>query len=822
MSKKKKTKNNEPLKLSMQRSKEIMDTLNSLDTDSPEYAKLLKQLCADYIVIKDVSSEKLFREWGSKEKVPCHELFKTNSHYNDRRIDAAVSYIKHAADTFRPKYPSYSIEQIILLLLAGKTAYLPDSSFGKSIGMNIVLASAVYILDDLNKHDNITEAMLYIPTDDRAANVPIANFFEDTVYDTKLIKGLMYLIIHRNENEKTVFLNHSTVKRTKKNVPERKYHTSGLTELMDACEDDDYSEFDEMLTEIYNEAEEMNCRERLDKIFSLMSPDTVARAENNFKNDIDRFVEVVLNTSSDIWQRITEVTSSYNKIYDELDADYDAIKNQINKRRSHNRVQKTLPLSSSKLDSIVNNMDLQNSQPINAMTPGLSSVLSIDIPVGIEYKRYQNNLAKYELLLNEMDELSDKFSKTMIVSLNGLSLYERQKFLSEEDDADDADDANTDAFDDDELSDTDFAYLSDINNKIKRFSVRNPYETCFAYFELLDSGDDIVWLIEIALGVLRFALDTLPWYDIYPDGKLDDNDEQLKYDDTLDIDRTNAMLYSLKYNSFCANKIRNKPTDDDSLTQINLAQLLYHLTGVLPPRDLNDNGRRTKDDLIASGFNKQNADMVRLLVEYGKSVRKISTPFESETVDEDDEHENANDVLAAVKNSIDADAERNKAKALEKELFDTKQKMKDMQKKYEQMLEEANLEKMELIELREIVYRLQNDTEPVESEEENPVTLPYTCKSNIVIFGGHDSWSRAFRPLIKNVRMIDPYTNPDVNLIRNADVVWMQTNAMPHSFYNKIMDIARLRKIPVKYFATASASKCAIQLAEYDIAANSD
>ena len=41
--------------------------------------------------------------------------------------------------------------------------------------------------------------------------------------------------------------------------------------------------------------------------------------------------------------------------------------------------------------------------------------------------------------------------------------------------------------------------------------------------------------------------------------------------------------------------------------------------------------------------------------------------------------------------------------------------------------------------------------------------------------------------------------------------------AMPHSFYGKIMEIVRQRKIPVKYFAYASADKCAKQLAEDDI-----
>ncbi|MGN1137498.1 MAG: hypothetical protein ACI4SF_14920, partial [Oscillospiraceae bacterium] len=80
-------------------------------------------------------------------------------------------------------------------------------------------------------------------------------------------------------------------------------------------------------------------------------------------------------------------------------------------------------------------------------------------------------------------------------------------------------------------------------------------------------------------------------------------------------------------------------------------------------------------------------------------------------------------------------------------------------------------------------------------------------------------WLKAIKPMLPNVKFIDPYTKPDANLIRHADVVWMQTNAMPHSFYGKIMEIVRQRKIPVKYFAYASADKCAKQLAEDDIKA---
>lgn len=150
-------------------------------------------------------------------------------------------------------------------------------------------------------------------------------------------------------------------------------------------------------------------------------------------------------------------------------------------------------------------------------------------------------------------------------------------------------------------------------------------------------------------------------------------------------------------------------------------------------------------------------------------------------------------------------------------LHKAENELKNEKKKSEKTLSGSEMERRELSELCELIYNLQNNTEEEMQSGSDEIELPYIAQSNIVIFGGHASWLRAFRPLIKNVRIIDPYTNPDINLIRNADVVWMQTNAMPHSFYNKIMDIVRLRKIPVKYFAYSSAEKCARQLAADDM-----
>ena len=53
----------------------------------------------------------------------------------------------------------------------------------------------------------------------------------------------------------------------------------------------------------------------------------------------------------------------------------------------------------------------------------------------------------------------------------------------------------------------------------------------------------------------------------------------------------------------------------------------------------------------------------------------------------------------------------------------------------------------------------------------------------------------------------------DENVMRNADVVWIQPNAISHSKYYKIIGQIRKHDIPVRYFLYASARKCAEQVA---------
>ena len=53
--------------------------------------------------------------------------------------------------------------------------------------------------------------------------------------------------------------------------------------------------------------------------------------------------------------------------------------------------------------------------------------------------------------------------------------------------------------------------------------------------------------------------------------------------------------------------------------------------------------------------------------------------------------------------------------------------------------------------------------------------------------------------------------------IKNANVIWIQTNALGHTNFYKIIDVARVHGVPVRYFSYASAVKCAEQIILEDL-----
>ena len=124
-----------------------------------------------------------------------------------------------------------------------------------------------------------------------------------------------------------------------------------------------------------------------------------------------------------------------------------------------------------------------------------------------------------------------------------------------------------------------------------------------------------------------------------------------------------------------------------------------------------------------------------------------------------------------------------------------------------------------MTQLRDTLYQLRAGEDESDPDSSPLVELPWQVRRRVVVFGGHDSWRKAVKPLLPGARFYDREVLPDLNTIRGADAVWLQVNALSHKYYYRIIDAARKNDIPVRYFGSASAKKCAVQLALDELAA---
>ena len=118
----------------------------------------------------------------------------------------------------------------------------------------------------------------------------------------------------------------------------------------------------------------------------------------------------------------------------------------------------------------------------------------------------------------------------------------------------------------------------------------------------------------------------------------------------------------------------------------------------------------------------------------------------------------------------------------------------------------------ELADLREIVFNQQQEM-PAEDADGIKTAFPYRLSRRVVAFGGHDSWLREIKFKVPDVRFMGENIS-NAEIIRRADVIWIQTNCIGHAAYYGIINLARRYNRKVRYFQYASAAKCAEQIAE--------
>ena len=90
---------------------------------------------------------------------------------------------------------------------------------------------------------------------------------------------------------------------------------------------------------------------------------------------------------------------------------------------------------------------------------------------------------------------------------------------------------------------------------------------------------------------------------------------------------------------------------------------------------------------------------------------------------------------------------------------------------------------------------------------------PESITKKVCIFGGHATWIKVIKERLTNAKFFKDGNLHNLDVIRNADEIWIQSNAISHSFYGKVIDAARFNGIPVRYFGFAGTKKCIEQVA---------
>ena len=327
----------------------------------------------------------------------------------------------------------------------------------------------------------------------------------------------------------------------------------------------------------------------------------------------------------------------------------------------------------------------------------------------------------------------------------------------------------------------------------------DPYALCFALIYLIDTGSDLPWLYGPGVMLTEQITERLPWGII----EYDEDEDAIWWgggEDEPYYGKPTQLpdWYERKYQK------------KDDFFPRSLVQLLYEETGCLMPRDLHQYDRRAKE-LGRYGVRGKDAQMMLTCMtalsnaKYQNSAVNLR-PWEEPASTENTESEEGDEEIKELKSEI---------RRLKSALHDAERTTRDIRQELDTEKKRAAQELRELADLREIVFSQEQEEE--KPEEAPQLELPYTVVKETLVFGGHDSWLKAFKPILKgNIRFIDRDYVFDTAIIRRAEAIWVQTNSISHKQYYRIVDTARQYKKPIRYFANASALKCAAQLIEND------
>lgn len=345
----------------------------------------------------------------------------------------------------------------------------------------------------------------------------------------------------------------------------------------------------------------------------------------------------------------------------------------------------------------------------------------------------------------------------------------------------------------------------DVEEQLVHFSVADPYETAFALLWLLDSGSLLPWAYYGSLSVAITAKDQLPF-----NARLCKH----KFSPTaFALPSSSAYQHQYLYHQHPD----MLDGDNEKVSRefgMNLSQVIYRCTNTLLPRLTSKVEEVQPDELLPLETDKEKMLMSALLNTL--NARWLSPlgfgeyQLNSSTGDSDTSTSPVQEAATDTVSAEEYNRLKDELRKIKHNGYDVSLENRKLHQKIDSYETELNLLRTELHDLRTLVFQQQNSIE--ETQADAQIIFPQLVTKPVISFGGHVSWLNRIRTLLPNVRFISPDTQPNEDLLRNANEIWIQPNCLSHADFYKIINAVRSRHIPVRYFSYSSAEKCAEQL----------
>lgn len=678
-----------------------------------------------------------------------------------RRMTAAVNLFDQVAAVSKPICPDVEgVSDFEFEWLSHNM--MPRISFDWNERVcNTVLAGAMWILDQLRESGHFFDACRLFPQDERIFEELDLPDIWDTSHDEDALYAMVWIISHRNDD----CVGGKSNGKAELQRPYMDLHTAQGTHLQD-----------------------VPSRQVFEKILDMIPPQEIQRAVQLFEQtwwDVVRRMYTSRAAHAGMQQDIDRRFEEYHQKTKALVEEMQASSAKI--------MQQAVGMTGAVMQQM---KAIHTNLPVSKIrTPWSQTALADTHRREKEYRdftlRIQQCQNQEDILNQEQERLEDAL--VMLADSLGDILTIPKAQRSE-------------------------MYFPEAAAAWEDYTISDPYALCFAFLYLLDQGSDLPWIYAISLPLMEQCASVLPWryeeFDEDPEDIWEHFDEER--DDYVYGHQKVELPKRIKvpeledwYGTFYENVREDDPEYRECR---NLAQIVYELTGSVMPRNLTRyESALTELDYYGINGKKALHPLLYCMTMLGELRHRTHTfHLPEESVDTAD-----NSSVEELQEKIRALQAENQQ--LRQAAYESNRETKELQKKLDASEHAVQADRQELADLRSLVFNRQENTA---EQPTGKVEFPYTAKSRIVVFGGHDSWAKEIKPRLPNVRFIDRTMLPNAQLIRQADTIWIQTNALSHAYFYRIITEARKYNIPVRYFSFASAEKCAEQLAFVDIESN--